>query len=210
MALITSLAIEEVSGFEIEGGGLLRDDYFGRQVIEAARELLKQQTSEHADPLPLCHFFERHDDMNQGRLRLILDGDSDVSIAVITHEGEMADVEFCTPFSGGGRSPKVREALLNLCRAIQIGNVTNPIRDFRSEGKAASTLAASYGVVSKASDDSEWSFVPGALFFDQDTACQHAHVLAGAGDNDTKFSAVKIDRAGVVPVGETYLGTREL
>lgn len=65
--------------------------------------------------------------MGKGRLRLILDGDSDVSIAVISDEGEMADVEFCVPFSGGGRSPKVRQALLDLCRAIRDENLTNPI-----------------------------------------------------------------------------------
>lgn len=44
--------------------------------------------------------------MGKGRLRLILDGDSDVCVAVISDEGEMADVEFCVPFSGGGRSRK--------------------------------------------------------------------------------------------------------
>lgn len=65
--------------------------------------------------------------MGSGRLRLILDDDSDVSIAVISSEGEMAGVQFCVPFSGGGRSPKVRQALLDLCRAIRDENLTNPI-----------------------------------------------------------------------------------
>ena len=126
MALITSLAIEEAASMELADGGCFGDSFFGSQVLEAARELMNQ-SEQPKDPLPLGEFFERREDMGKGRLRLILDGDSDVSIAVISDEGEMADVEFCVPFSGGGRSPKVRQALLDLCRAIRDENLTNPI-----------------------------------------------------------------------------------
>ncbi|MCH0726185.1 hypothetical protein K9U74_33655, partial [Pseudomonas aeruginosa] len=125
MVLITSLAIEEAAETLTEDGSRFGDTFFGGQVIEAARALLKQQTEDQGLPLPLGEFFERREDMGKGRLRLILDGDSDVCVAVISDEGEMADVEFCVPFSGGGRSPKVREALLNLCRAIREENETN-------------------------------------------------------------------------------------
>ncbi|MDG3937846.1 hypothetical protein L5C25_21270 [Pseudomonas aeruginosa] len=129
MVLITSLAIEEAAETLTEDGSRFGDTFFGGQVIEAARAQLKQQTEDQGLPLPLGEFFERREDMGKGRLRLILDGDSDVCVAVISDEGEMADVEFCVPFSGGGRSPKVREALLNLCRAIREENETNPITD---------------------------------------------------------------------------------
>lgn len=44
--------------------------------------------------------------MGTGRLWLILEGDSDVCVAVISDKGEKADVEFCMPCSGGGRSTK--------------------------------------------------------------------------------------------------------
>lgn len=126
MALITGFAIDEAAEMELADGGRFGDTLFGRQVIEAARELLQQ--SEQADnSLPLGEFFERREDMGSGRLRLILDGDSDVCVAVISDEGEMAGVEFCVPFSGGGRSPKVRQALLDLCRAIRDENANNPI-----------------------------------------------------------------------------------
>jgi len=140
MALITGLAIEEAAEIELAEGGRFGDSFFGGQVIEAARELLEQQTNEPADPLPQFEFFDRPDDMGLGRLRLILDGDSDVSIAVITNEGEMADVEFCTPFSGGGRSPKVREALLNLARAIRDENATNPLDRGLVGGRSATRI----------------------------------------------------------------------
>jgi hypothetical protein len=129
MALITSLAIEEAADMVTEDGGRFGDTLFGGQVIEAARELLKQQSEDKGAPLPLGEFFERREDMGKGRLRLILDGDSDVCVAVISDDGDMADVEFCVPFSGGGRSPRVREALLDLCRAIRDENATNPIRE---------------------------------------------------------------------------------
>ena len=126
MALITGFAIDEAAEMELADGGRFGDTLFGSQVIEAARELL-QQSEKVDDSLPLCEFFERREDMGSGRLRLILDGDSDVCVAVISDEGEMADVEFCVPFSGGGRSPKVRQALLDLCRAIRDENAINPI-----------------------------------------------------------------------------------
>jgi hypothetical protein len=126
MALITGFAIDEAAEMELADGGRFGDTLFGSQVIEAARELL-QQSEQVDDSLPLCEFFERREDMGSGRLRLILDGDSDVCVAVISDEGEMADVEFCVPFSGGGRSPKVRQALLDLCRAIRDENASNPI-----------------------------------------------------------------------------------
>lgn len=126
MALITGFAIDEAAEMELADGGRFGDTLFGSQVIEAARELL-QQSEQVDDSLPLCEFFERREDMGSGRLRLILDGDSDMCVAVISDEGEMADVEFCVPFSGGGRSPKVRQALLDLCRAIRDENAINPI-----------------------------------------------------------------------------------
>lgn len=126
MALITGFAIDEAAEMELADGGRFGDTLFGSQVIEAAREVL-QQSEQVDDSLPLCEFFERREDMGSGRLRLILDGDSDVCVAVISDEGDMADVEFCVPFSGGGRSPKVRQALLDLCRAIRDENASNPI-----------------------------------------------------------------------------------
>ncbi|MDS9629061.1 hypothetical protein [Pseudomonas aeruginosa] len=126
MALITGFAIDEAAEMELADGGRFGDTLFGSQVIEAASELL-QQSEQVDDSLPLCEFHERREDMGSGRLRLILDGDSDVCVAVISDEGDMADVEFCVPFSGGGRSPKVRQALLDLCRAIRDENASNPI-----------------------------------------------------------------------------------
>lgn len=126
MALITGFAIDEAADMELEGGERFGDTFFGSQVIEAARELL-EQSEKTETPLPLGEFFERREDMGQGRLRLILDGDSDVCVAVVSDDGNMADVEFCVPGSGGGRSPKVRNALLALCRAIRDENNTHPI-----------------------------------------------------------------------------------
>lgn len=65
--------------------------------------------------------------MGLGRLRMIMDGDADVIIEVISTEGESLALEFCTSVTGGGRSPKVREALYNLMNAIRDENETNPI-----------------------------------------------------------------------------------
>lgn len=56
MAMITGFGIDEAADMELADGGRFGDSLFGRQVIEAARELLQQQNSEPADPLPLCHY----------------------------------------------------------------------------------------------------------------------------------------------------------
>ena len=58
----------------------------------------------------------------------------DGDIVVMIHYKEMcedylrvAQVEFCNPFAGGGRSPRVREALVNLAAAIEEDNMKHPI-----------------------------------------------------------------------------------
>lgn len=210
MAMVTGFTIDEASELELAEGGVFGDSFSGRQVIEAAREMLQQQSMSEADPLPLGEFFERHDDMGQGRLRLILDGDCDVSIAVITNEGEMADVEFCTPFSGGGRSPKVREALLNLAVAIRDENLTNPIEQGQPTSGLVAQLEPFFTVACKSNEDQSWQIVAGAMFSDAESAGSHASTLAGAGDTETQYCPVRFDLRGITPFGEIFWGIHEL
>lgn len=210
MALITGIAIDEANEQELADGGLFGESFFGKQVIEAARELLQQQSEPDSDPLPLCEFFDREDDMGQGKLRLILDGDSDVCVAVINHDGTMADVEFCTPFSGGGRSPKVRDALLNLARAIRDENQSSPIGSREAHKRAVTSLDAAYAVASKSAGDDSWQLLPNSLLSDKDSAIGYATTLANAGDTETQYCGVKIERGGVTPVGDVVWGIREL
>nr|WP_255255443.1 hypothetical protein [Pseudomonas fluorescens]CEK42306.1 hypothetical protein PQBR57_0353 [Pseudomonas fluorescens SBW25] len=210
MALITGLAIDEANVQEMADGGLFGESFFGRQVIEAARELLQQQSGPESDPLPICEFFDRDDDMGQGKLRLILDGDSDVCVAVINHDGTMADVEFCTPFSGGGRSPKVREALLNLARAIRDENESNPIGSREPHKRAVTSLDVAFAVASKSDGDYSWQLLHNSLLSDEDSANEYATTLANAGDSETQYCAVKIERGGVSQVGNVVWGIREL
>lgn len=210
MVLITGFAIDEANAMELAEGGIFGDSYSGRQVIEAARELMQQQIDPAGDPLPLCEFFERHDDMGNGRLRLILDSDSDVSLAVISTEGEMTDVEFCTPFSGGGRSPKVREALLGLAKAIRDENATNPIERPQLSERAFTNLAPMFAVACKSLDDAAWQILNGTMGCDEELATGQVCALANAGDSETQYCAVKIMRSGVIPIGEVAWGIREL
>ncbi|WP_236467784.1 hypothetical protein [Pseudomonas syringae] len=210
MALITGIAIEEAKEMELADGGLFGESFSGKQVIEAALELLHQQIEPDSDPLPLGESFDREDDMGQGRLRLILDGDSDVCVAVINHDGTMADVEFCTPFSGGGRSPKVREALLNLARAIRDENHSNPLSSQEPSKRAVTTLEAAFAVASKSADDDSWQILSNSMMGDKDSANGYATTLANAGDSETQYCAVRIERGGVAPVGKVVWGIREI
>lgn len=124
--MITRVAIEEVDKMVTEDGDQVGMTYFGRQVIEAATEYLKLQEGVNPTRIPVLQQFERREDMGQGRLILMLDGDSDVLVTVVNNKGQSATVEFCTRLSGGGRSPKTREALIQLCRAIQEENESAP------------------------------------------------------------------------------------
>lgn len=69
----------------------------------------------------------RMDDMHSdGVLRVMLDNDGDVCVFVGASgqggEWESGSIEFCAPGSGGGRSPRTREALIALMVAIEADN----------------------------------------------------------------------------------------
>lgn len=72
----------------------------------------------------------RYGDMSQSaHIRVGLDGDSDAYVSVYDEEGG-ASVEFCTQYSGGGKSPKTREALIALMLAIEEDNAAHPDFDW--------------------------------------------------------------------------------
>lgn len=67
------------------------------------------------------------DDMGQGQLRVLFDGDNDVIIAIWPEGNLSASLEFCTSGQGGGKSPNVRKALIALMVAMeQDGAKTQP------------------------------------------------------------------------------------
>ncbi len=66
---------------------------------------------------------ERLEDMSvNGRLRLWLQDDGDVIVAIMQDNGKMTDVEFCTPGAGGGGSPRTWAALRQLAVAMKEDN----------------------------------------------------------------------------------------
>lgn len=79
---------------------------------------------------------ERREDMSPlGRLALFLQPDGDV-IVTICPDPEAAwqnSVEFCQPFSGGGRSPKTLKALRALADAMAKDNEARPIAEEQRE-----------------------------------------------------------------------------
>lgn len=116
------------------------------------------------------------------------------------------DVEFCTPLSGGGPSPKVREALLNLAGAIRDENESNPIGSREDHKRAVTSLDADYAVASKSAGDFSWQLLPNSLLSDKDSTIGYATTLANAGDTETQYCGVKNARGGVTPVA-TALST---
>lgn len=76
----------------------------------------------------------RREDMSQrGELSLIMQDDGDIIVSCLGKEsvGDLyseSHVEFCSIGAGGGKSPKVREALIQLMNAIDEDNIRNPIK----------------------------------------------------------------------------------
>lgn len=79
----------------------------------------------------------RYGDMSPlAHLRVGLDGDNDAYVSVYDGEGG-AVVEFNMPFSGGGKSPRTREALVALMVAMEMDNAEDPSRDWWLRGQPA-------------------------------------------------------------------------
>lgn len=72
--------------------------------------------------LPSSRDTARLEDMSpNGHLRVSLDNCGDVSVEVFNGEA-FASVEFCSGAGGGGKSPRVRRALIALMVAIEQDN----------------------------------------------------------------------------------------
>lgn len=70
-------------------------------------------------------------------IRVGLDNDNDVYVS-ITNGSNSADVEFCTAFTGGGRSSRTRLALIELMRAMEADNAQLPALDWWAQRNAQS------------------------------------------------------------------------
>jgi hypothetical protein len=73
---------------------------------------------------------ERVGDMG-GLTRLVIyrEPDGDIVVQVIVHDErgfKQADVEFCTPWAGGGKSRETYHSLLELVKAMQKDNEEHP------------------------------------------------------------------------------------
>lgn len=71
----------------------------------------------------MSKLIERLEDMSQrGKLRLLVQSDGDVVVAIQQDDGTMADVEFCAPGAGGGGSHRSWAALREVALAMQLDN----------------------------------------------------------------------------------------
>ncbi len=73
--------------------------------------------------------YERPEDMSpDGLLRVIIEDDGDAIISIVPSKEHriMPSVQFCT-YAGGGRSARVRMAILHLAKAIADDNAERPI-----------------------------------------------------------------------------------
>ena len=76
---------------------------------------------------------KRNEDMSRvGYLKVLVQGDGDIIVAVYPQEDEMVgiggSVEFCIPGTGGGRSPRTHAALRALAEAMERDNQERPVQ----------------------------------------------------------------------------------
>lgn len=123
-------AIEEAAELMLDCGVKFGDTREGRAVLEMARMHLEAHTAALMSKQAPCNtFIARKEDMStSGRLRLLRQDDGDMCVAIIDEEGTMASVEYCTPGTGGGKSPKTLHALRALALAMMEDNQADPSR----------------------------------------------------------------------------------
>lgn len=120
---------EDASAVE---GFLLALEVESAEPLEAF-DLSKAQRS------PQTRMAERFEDMSpRGRLRVFQQNDGDMVVAIVPDptqhpDAELLSVEFCSPGSGGGKSPQVVEALRALMHAMAHENQSKPHCSRRGE-----------------------------------------------------------------------------
>lgn len=104
-----------------------------RTILDAMQLARASASSAQAEPAPVAFPKQRDlflsDDMEQGQLRVMFDGDNDVIVAIWPNGAPSASVEFCNSFNGGGKSPETRKALIALMCAMERDGATNSPRD---------------------------------------------------------------------------------
>lgn len=118
-----------------EAGGELLPQLTANELAGIVNEALSAKASEQPTVTwPKGREVGRMGDMTplgQSHMRVGLDGDNDVYVSVFNGEQEsVAGLEFCTPGSGGGKSPRTREALIALMVAMEADCAETPNRAF--------------------------------------------------------------------------------
>lgn len=98
-------------------------DEVGRVIAEALTAFWEGQPAkqEQGEPVawPKGRDLFLRDDMGEGQLRVLFDGDNDVTVAIWPYDQPSVSLEFCNGFNGGGKSPETRKALIALMCAME-------------------------------------------------------------------------------------------
>lgn len=113
------------------------DHELRERVLKSAATHPTQQGMEQPIKWPKARDVGRFGDMSpDGSIRVGLDADNDVYVSICDGTS-VADIEFCTPGGGGGRSSRTRMALIALMCAIEADNASHPAFDFWQRNLAA-------------------------------------------------------------------------
>lgn len=101
---------------------------FDQDTANRLRRILQTVTTTRAER-PREPVVARRGDMGEGRkLQLLRESDGDIIVSVLpeSHRFTEDSVQFCTPFMGGGSSPKTHAALVALFEAMHEDQVGRP------------------------------------------------------------------------------------
>ncbi|WP_127837843.1 hypothetical protein [Paraburkholderia fungorum] len=126
--------IEEAHKLLLDDGTPLADTHVGRELIRLARAQIASAQATFASEAAIERntMIGRRDDMSlTSRIVLLKQPDGDVCVSIV-NDSRAARLEFCTPGTGGGRSPRTFAALHALILAIHADNAETPEFSARS------------------------------------------------------------------------------
>jgi hypothetical protein len=110
-----------------------KNDAWDAQIRSAENDIDRLGGGTHPmEKLKPREFYFRYEDMSaDGKLILFIEDDGDVIVTVYeprksVDDARTASAQFCTSSNGGGQSPRVRAALLQLAVAIKEENEAKP------------------------------------------------------------------------------------
>ena len=103
----------------------------GQRLDVGSQEITDVLPDEYPNIKRMERYLRREDMSPDGKLCMVMEDDGDVCLSIYVGSENMGKsffgIQFCTPGTGGGKSPHVMAALRNLMKAIELDNKEYPL-----------------------------------------------------------------------------------